>query len=72
MKALMAWRERSFLTEGRIDVLSVFRYFLTRVVVYVGMCVCVLLCFIEPIVGNNEPGGLNRGQRIQVCVALFY
>ena len=27
-------------------------------------CVCVLLCFIEPIVGNRGPGGLNRGHRI--------
>jgi len=35
----MAWRGGSFLTEGRIGVLSVFLYFLTRVVVYVGMCV---------------------------------
>ena len=25
---------------------------------------CVLLCFIEHIVGDNEPGVLNRGQRI--------
>ena len=37
----MAWRGRSFSTEGRIDVLSEFRYFLTRVVVYVGMCVWI-------------------------------
>ena len=25
---------------------------------------CVLLCFIEPIVGDREPGVLNRGHRI--------
>ena len=35
----MAWRGGSFLTEGKIEVLSVFLYFLTRVVVYVGMWV---------------------------------
>ena len=51
-EALMTWRGRSFLKEGRINskadlqlvktmllLLSEFRYFLTRVVVYVGMCV---------------------------------
>ena len=39
MRALVAWREGLFLTEGKIGVLSVSSLFLTRMGVYV--CVCV-------------------------------
>jgi len=41
MKALFAWREGLFLTEGKIGVLFVSSLFLTRVGVYVGVCVCI-------------------------------
>jgi len=41
MKALGAWRGGLFLTEGKIRVLSVSSLFLTRVGVYVGVCVCI-------------------------------
>jgi len=42
MKALVAWHEGVFWTEGEIGVLSVSFLFLTRVGVYVGvgMCIC--------------------------------
>jgi len=39
MRALVAWRGGLFLTEGKIEVLSVSSLFLTRVGVYVGVCV---------------------------------
>jgi len=39
MKALVAWRGGLFLTEGMIGVLSVSSLFLTRVGMYVGVCV---------------------------------
>ena len=41
MRALVAWREGLFLTEGKIGVLSVSSLFLTRVGVHVCMCVCI-------------------------------
>jgi len=41
MRALVAWRGGLFLTEGEIGVLSVSFLFLTRVGVYVGVCVCI-------------------------------
>ena len=41
MRALVAWREGLFLTEGKIGVLSVSSLFLTRVGVYVSVCVCI-------------------------------
>ena len=41
MRALVAWRGGLFLTEGKIEVLSVSSLFLTRVGVYVGVCVCI-------------------------------
>jgi len=41
MRALVAWRGRLFLTEGKIGVLSVSSLFLTRVGVYVCVCVCI-------------------------------
>ena len=67
MRALVAWREGLFLTEGKIVVLSVSSLFLTRVGVYVGVCVCirthththctdgVLGC--EPRSRDETPGG---------------
>ena len=39
MRALVAWRGGLFLTEEKIGVLSVSSLFLTRVGVYVGVCV---------------------------------
>ena len=44
MKALVAWRGGLFLTEGKIGVLSVSSLFLTRVEVYVGVCVFNFNC----------------------------
>jgi len=41
MKALVAWRGGSFLTEGKIGVFSVSSLFLTRVGVYMGVCGCI-------------------------------
>jgi len=41
MKALVAWRGGLFLAQGKIGVLSVSSVFLTRVGVYVGVCVCI-------------------------------
>ena len=41
MRALVAWRGGSFLTEGDIRLLSEFSLFLTRVTVYVSVCVCI-------------------------------
>jgi len=41
MRALVAWRGRLFLTEGKIRVLSVSSLLLTRVGVYVCVCACV-------------------------------
>ena len=66
MRALVAWREGLFLTEGKIGVLSVSSLFSTRVQVYVCVCVCsrththtltdrVLGC--EPRSRDETPGG---------------
>jgi len=41
MKVLVAWRGGLFLTERKTGVLSVSSLFLTRVEVYVGVCVCI-------------------------------
>ena len=41
MRALVAWREGLFLTEGKIGVLSVSSLYLTRVGMYVGVCACI-------------------------------
>jgi len=41
MRALVAWHEGLFLTEGEIGVLSVSSIFATWVGVYVGVCVCI-------------------------------
>jgi len=41
MRALVAWRGGLFFTEGKIGVLSVSFLFLSRVGVYVGVCVCI-------------------------------
>jgi len=41
MNALVAWRVGLFLTEGEIEVLSVSSLCLTRVGVYVGVCVFI-------------------------------
>jgi len=41
VKALVAWHEGLFMTEGKIGVLSVSSRFLTRVGVFVGVCACI-------------------------------
>jgi len=41
MRALVAWREGLFLTEGKLGVLSVSSLFLMWVGVYAGVCVCI-------------------------------
>ena len=41
MRTLVAWCRGFFLTEEKIGVLSVSSLFLTRVGVYVGVCVCI-------------------------------
>ena len=83
MRALVAWREGLFLTEGKIGVLSVSSLFLTRVGVYV--CVCVYIhththtaqmgyLDVSPGVGMrhlegpNNPDGLNLGIHVFVYV----
>ena len=41
MRALVTWHGGLFLTEGKVEVLSVSSLFCTRVGVYVGVCVCI-------------------------------
>jgi len=83
MRALVAWRRGLFLTEGKIGVFSVSSLLLTRVGVYVGVCVyaharthCtdeVLGC--EPRSQDETPGGpeesrwtKSRHIYIRICV----
>ena len=83
MKALVAWREGSFLTEAKIGVLSVSSLFLTWVRVYV--CVCVYThththtaqmgyldvspgVAMRHLEGLKNPDGLNLGIHIFVYV----
>jgi len=54
MMALVVWRGGLFLTERKIGVLSVSSLFLTRVGVYVGVCVCIMG---EPRSRDETPGG---------------
>ena len=83
MRALVAWHEGLFLTEGKIGVLSVSSLFLTRVGVYVCVCVCIRThthtaqmgyLDVSPGVGMRHlegpknPDGLNLGIRIFVYV----
>ena len=84
MRALVAWCEGLFLTEGKIGVLSVFSLFLTRVGVYVCVCVCIRThtahtaqmgyLDVSPGVGTRHlegpknPDGLNLGIHIFVYV----
>jgi len=83
MRALVAWREGLFLTEGKIGVLSVSSLFLTRVGVYMSVCVCIrththtaqMRCSdVSPGVGMRHlegpknPDGLNLGTYIRICV----
>jgi len=75
MKALVAWRGGSFLTEGTIGVLSVSFLFLMQVGVYVGVCVCIrthththcadgeLGC--EPRSRDETPGGPEESRWTQ-------
>ena len=79
MRALVAWREGLFLTEGKIGVLSVSSLFLKRVGVYVCVCVCIRThtaqmgyLDVSPGVGMRHlegpknPDGLNLGIHIFV------
>jgi len=83
MRALVAWREGLFLTEGKIGVLSLSSLFLTRVGVYVCVCVCIRTqthtaqmgyLDVSPGVGMRHlegpknPDGLNLSIHIFVCV----
>ena len=82
MRALVAWREVLFLTEGKIVVLSVSSLFLPRVGVYVCVSVCIRThthtlyrCSdVSPGVGMRHlegpknPDGLNLGIHIFVYV----
>jgi len=87
MKALVAWCRGLFLTEGKIGVLSVSSLFLTRVGLYVGVCVCtrththctdgVLGC--EPRSRYETPGGpeesrwtKSRHTYIRICVQITH
>jgi len=82
MRALVAWREGLFLTEGKIVVLSVSSLILTRVGVYVCVSVCIRThthtlhrCLdVSPGVrmrhleGLKNPDGLNLDIHIFVYV----
>ena len=82
MRALVAWREGLFLTEGKIGVLSVSSLFLTRVGVYVCVSVCIRThthtlhrCSdmspgvgMRHLEGPKNPDGLNLGIHIFVYV----
>ena len=82
MRALVAWREGLFLTEGKIGVLSVSSLFLTRVGVYVCVSVCIRThthtlhrCSdvspgvgIRHLEGPKNPDGLNLEINIFVYV----
>jgi len=76
MRALVAWRGGLFLTGGKIGVLSMSSLFLTRVGVYVSVCVCIRThshtaqmgyLDVRPGVrmrhleGPKNPDGLNLG-----------
>jgi len=86
MRALVAWRGGLLLTEGKIGVLSVSSLFLTRVGVYVGVCVYIHThthttqigyLVVSPGVGMRHlegpknPDGLNLGIYIfRICVQI--
>jgi len=80
MRALVAWRGGLILTEGKIGVLSVSSLFLTRVGVYVGVCVCIrththtaqmVYLDMSPGVGMRHlegPENKCRHTYIRICV----
>ena len=80
MTALVAWRGGLFLTEGKIEVLSVSSLFLSRVGVYVGVCVwhthTAQMGYLDVspgvrmrhLEGPKNPDGLNFGIHIFVYV----
>ena len=87
MRALVVWREGLFLTDGKILVLSVSSLFLTRVGVYVRVCVCTRAhthtaqmgyLDVSPGVGMRHlespknPNGLNLGIHIFVYVCRVH
>jgi len=63
MKALVSWRGRLLLTEGKIVVSSVSYLFLKRVGVYVCACVCIRtharMHFTDGVIGC-EPRGRDE------------
>ena len=80
MRALVAWREGLFLTEGKIGVLSVSSLFLTRVGVYV--CVCVYThththtaqmgyLDVSPGVGMRHLEGLKNPDGLNLSIHIF-
>ena len=80
MKALVAWHEGVFWTEGEIGVLSVSSLFLMRVGVYVGVCVCICThtCTahmgyldVSPGVGMRHLKGPTNTDRLNLGIHVF-
>jgi len=82
MRALVAWREGLFLTEGKIGELSVSSLFLTRVGVYVGVCVCTCthththtarMGYLDviPGVGMRHLDGLKNRDGLNLGIYVF-
>jgi len=86
MRALVAWRGGLFLTEGEIGVLSLSSLFLSRVGVYVDLCVCIQThtdtahmgyLVVSPVVGMKhleDPknlDGVNLGVSSLQCQFSF-
>ena len=82
--ALVAWRGGLLLAEGKIGVLSVSSLFLTRVGVYVGVCVCIRArthtlhrwgTRCEPRSRDETPGGPEESRwtecwHIYICICV--
>ena len=80
MRALVAWREGLFLTEGKIGVLFVSSLFLTRVIVYVCVCVCLrththtlnMGCSdVSPGVGMRHLEGPKNPDKLNLGIHIF-
>jgi len=80
MRALVAWRGGLFLTEGKTGVLSVSSLFLTRVGVYVGVCVCIRTHTHTANMGYSGVStgfrmrhleGLKNPDGLNLCMYLF-
>ena len=79
MRALVAWRGGLFLTEGKIVVLSFSSLFLTRVGVYVGVCVCIRTHIhtlhrcsdVSPGVGMRQLEGPKNPDGLKLDIHIF-